>query len=1545
MMTTNTTSLTVTRLSALLLAIGLSCAVVVQAEQNEQVPSSDYRPLDGEQFFLLADSSYAANEQALVRLEAPGRDYRRYSMEAYGGADVRLYRIDEPLAFLQRQKNLHRIKIEGNYRGEGVANALGYLWDHWYRQSRRAMQRVFNAQTRRTVTEQMPELKMGEAIAAPTRFSHETQFEPIAGLPLVDRFRYPLWEAQPIAPPVDVNLAGSSSEFIEPKPGNVYIPLGKRAPGLYLVEAIIGKYRATTVVFVSNTVAITKIAGDELLVWTARKQEGTPVAQAEVLWSDGVGVLTRGKTDAQGLLRLSHSSPERSYVLGQDSEGGVFVSENFYYDSEIYDTKLYGFTDRPLYRPGDWVAVKILGREFKSARESARAQDAPVDLQVLDANGTVLQQLRLDFTGERGADTRFQLPDNATAGGYELRFAYRGQLYSSAFRVAEYIKPHFEIVLDLDKDELHTNQPVLGELSLVYPDGKPVAAANVQLSLRAQQLSMVDNELQYLGQFPIELTSAELKTDAEGKARLKLPAADKPSRYLLTVFASDGAAYRVKASKEILIERGAAQYRVVADRRFSAAGESVKFSYALEGMGQQQPVRYEWVRLEDQSRGGDSLTTQDPAFSVAFDKPGTYNLSLLDANGMILGGTGHAVSGEGIKSTPGSIEIVFDKPQYQAGDTAQALITFPEPVGDALLTLERDQVEATALLSQSADWLQLKRLNDTQVEARIAVADAFAPNLTFSVLYTKGGEYSFQNAGIQVAMPSVDVAIATEREVYAPGDLVTVDLQTRLQDRGVPTRLTVSVVDEMIYALQPEIAPTIGEFFYHPRRNNVRTTASLAFIAYDMAVPGSPTPPSASNRSERGVKVLERPRREEVDTAAWEADLVTDAQGKAQLRFRMPDSLTRWRITARAVAADGLVGQRRAFVRSDKSLYLKWSGPTVFRAGDEPTLGLLAFQNGEAEAAVDAELITEWNGQPQTQKVSLSRGASWLPVPRLAMTDGVLKARLQQNGQTVDALEVTLRTDPLAWQALSSRELRPSAASTPLDLPSDAHDIQLQLATGSDALFRGALDDLLEYPWGCVEQTASRLLPLSIAYPLLREGEARVDERLRLSLQTARLRLVQMAGPEAHFAWWGGDTEGDAFLTAYAYYADLHASKALGLSLPSDHFQRVLDIYATQAEQLPLLQRVLILDFAQAMEMPVRSMLEGVMAQMTETSSGQKNAARKLGSVNDFSVDSASAEDDWNDPQSSLLLAGPDSALARDVAQWLALRLARDVGASVPGELQARSAAIQSRLQQSNLPFVRAALMHRGAADATRAADILATLAPQYATMDRAIVLSWLQSAASTATSAELPKPQGAWQAIAGSLSPRWAWQAEQAPATLDLSSAPDGWLAARVSFQSASPVENALPVTIQRRLWKLVPGNDAFAFAAVAVDAPELDSNALYLDEVVLRNDSDTAMRYGLLEVPLPPGADVERTTWGLQISGLAGDSNGALDGARHEMGQMSYAVPVDSLSGEIVLRHLLRFSQKGQFELPPARFHRMYQPAQQAFEVEPALQHIDVR
>lgn len=49
-----------------------------------------------------------------------------------------------------------------------------------------------------------------------------------------------------------------------------------------------------------------------------------------------------------------------------------------------------------------------------------------------------------------------------------------------------------------------------------------------------------------------------------------------------------------------------------------------------------------------------------------------------------------------------------------------------------------------------------------------------------------------------------------------------------------------------------------------------------------------------------------------------DAVTTTDKQGKAYFTFLMPDSLTRWRITARGMNGDGLVGQGRAYLRSEK---------------------------------------------------------------------------------------------------------------------------------------------------------------------------------------------------------------------------------------------------------------------------------------------------------------------------------------------------------------------------------------------------------------------------------------------------------------------------------------------------------------------------------------------------------------------------------------------------------------------------------------------------
>lgn len=295
-----------------------------------------------------------------------------------------------------------------------------WLWDNWYGKSRRVMQRTFSSQSRQNVTQALPELQLGNAIIKPSRYVQNNQFSPLKKYPLVEQFRYPLWQATSVEPQQGVKLEGASSNFISPQPGNIYIPLGKQEPGLYLVEAMVGGYRATTVVFVSDTVALSKVSGNELLVWTAGKKQGEAKPGSEILWTDGLGVMTRGVTDGSGTLQLQHISPERSYILGKDAEGGVFVSEHFFYESEIYNTRLYIFTDRPLYRAGDRVDVKMMGREFHDPLHSSPIVSAPAKLSVLDANGSLLQTVNVTLDARNGGQGSFRLPENAVAGGYEF---------------------------------------------------------------------------------------------------------------------------------------------------------------------------------------------------------------------------------------------------------------------------------------------------------------------------------------------------------------------------------------------------------------------------------------------------------------------------------------------------------------------------------------------------------------------------------------------------------------------------------------------------------------------------------------------------------------------------------------------------------------------------------------------------------------------------------------------------------------------------------------------------------------------------------------------------------------------------------------------------------------------------------------------------------------------------------------------------------------------------------------------------------------------
>lgn len=129
------------------------------------------------------------------------------------------------------------------------------------------------------------------------------------------------------------------------------------------------------------------------------------------------------------------------------------------------------------------------------------------------------------------------------------------------------------------------------------------------------------------------------------------------------------------------------------------------------------------------------------------------------------------------------------------------------------------------------------------------------------------------------------------------------------------------------------------------------------------------------------------------------------------------------------------------------------------------------------------------------------------------------------------------------------------------------------------------------------------------------------------------------------------------------------------------------------------------------------------------------------------------------------------------------------------------------------------------------------------------------------------------------------------------------------LSYRSTQTPSGQLPTQISRRLLRLAPGEGAFEFKIEEIGSRPLSSDELYLDEVIPTVPEGTTLRYGMLELPLPSGADVERITWGIKISGLAGSEATTLECACNKPGGLFHGVSVDNLNGKQRFRYLVRF------------------------------------
>ena len=265
------------------------------------------------------------------------------------------------------------------------------------------------------------------------------------------------------------------------------------------------------------------------------------------------------------------------------------------------------------------------------------------------------------------------------------------------------------------------------------------------------------------------------------------------------------------------------------------------------------------------------------------------------------------------------------------------------------------------------------------------------------------------------------------------------------------------------------------------------------------------------------------------------ATVVADANGDATTTFRLPDDLTRWRVTAVEVGPDGMGAIVTKSFASRQPLAAEPVLPRALRAGDAFLLSLAIDRSADASGP-DAAVV---NAATQGASLAVDRARTELAVPAGRVGTTALPMRAVAAGDATLRLAVDL--GPFADRSERSITVAPDRVARPLaaagagtgtvsvPLPDGASadaPVTVDVLQGGAEAWRLLEADLADYPYGCAEQTLSRLLP---RFSLLRAAKAHGEEpppldaefgkRLRSGL--AHLGALQ-PDSSGEFAFWPG---------------------------------------------------------------------------------------------------------------------------------------------------------------------------------------------------------------------------------------------------------------------------------------------------------------------------------------------------------------------------------------------------------------------------------------
>ena len=819
----------------------------------------------------------------------------------------------------------------------------------------------------------------------------------------------------------------------------------KLPAGYYLAELEAEGVKRHSLFQVTDLSCYFAAGNKDSLVWVNDLLTGSPVSGAKVSLT---GTEISQATDRSGVAVLGGTN-ERNPILRIESGNDKLVMSGYNYSAGYDKPAINGYdywyhlsTDRQIYRPGDTINYfGIMAPRSDGIREFSKAElvlsggmyygDTAIRREVIIEDGVIsgsweLPMLKTDW--------------------YSLRIEIEGQSFGHAwFEVAFYEKPAYRFTMKSDKIAVFAGEQIQWDIQAGYFEGTPVAGLEVKVRYDGIDGKVVtsgegDTSFAYNAPAPEQ---DRLRSSSYMSVSAVMPELGDVYTYgNVTVFNQDidieGSLKRAGRSFELSLDgydvdlsginNGAAIWRgeyrkpLTGDIDLSATLIKVEYDKITNGpyyneYTLQTYYTYEYRRRETiENNFAMTLTPEGLSLTFGLESASRYELFITgkDHKGRAFTRSFYIPEerrGSDAGPAEGDFWEGFDWGSYYRYFFIEELQNSAtgyygrwgsrHAVGEQLkfaLWYQGVQVpkpeRGNILFFRSQETIRDYVLSEDGIYEMV-FEDRDIPNVNLAAVCFDGKYYVESDSRYIMLDPAdraVKVNITTDKNRYAPGETVEMSLAMTDKD-GKPLQgsINVSIVDEALFSVAENYVnigySVFGNTYYYPYRGTV------SHMPVDTGAGGAEMGDGGGEREDFR------------DTAFFET-VATDAKGKADLSFSLPDNITSWRVTWQGYSPGIYVGTGSINIDASLDFFLDYRLARTFLKNDEPKVGLRSAGLGidaiRSQTAYTVEVPT------LAYNAAVSGAANkWQEAALTKLPTGTHKARIgAKNGSFEDAVSI-----------------------------------------------------------------------------------------------------------------------------------------------------------------------------------------------------------------------------------------------------------------------------------------------------------------------------------------------------------------------------------------------------------------------------------------------------------------------------------------------------------------------------------------------------------